>query len=92
MVAGFMTHEFGIALQELETTHKKLAEFGKQDSNFALAAKDFAVHIANLKEFVRYASGYIGGTKTQPSKPYPAKPRIPTGSAYIRSLRKRQKH
>ena len=76
VVAGFMTHEFGIALQELETTHKKLTELGKQHSNFALAAKNFAVHIANLKEFVRYASGYIRGTKTNPNKPYPAKPRI----------------
>ncbi len=76
VIAGFMTHEFGVALQELETTHTKLAEIGKRDPSFMLVAMEFEVHIANLKEFVTYASGYIRGTKTRPSKPYPAKPRI----------------
>ena len=76
VIAGFMTHEFGVALQELETAHTKLTEIGKRDPIFMLDAMEFAVHIANLKEFVTYASGYIRGTKKRPSKPYPAKPRI----------------
>ena len=76
VVAGFMTHEFGVALQELENSHTKLTELRKRDPSFDQPAKDFAVHIYNLKEFVKYASGYIQGTKTLPSKPYPARPRI----------------
>lgn len=76
VIAGFMTHEFGVALQELENTHTKLNELSKLDSSFNQLTQDFAIHITNLKEFVKYASGYIQGTKTPPTKPYPAKPRI----------------
>ena len=76
VVAGFMTHEFGVALQELENTHTKITELRKRDSSFDQPAQDFAIHINNLKEFVKYSSGYIQGAKTLPSKPYTAKPRI----------------
>lgn len=76
VVAGFMTHEFGIALQELETTHTEIAELGKHDAAFEELALKFAIRIDNLKEFVRYSSGYIRGSKMRPNKEYPAKPRI----------------
>jgi signal transduction histidine kinase len=76
VVAGFMTHEFGVALQELETTHKELIELAKAAPTFAPQVQAFAGHIRQLKEFVTYSSGYIQGAKTTPSKPYPVRPRL----------------
>ena len=76
VVAGFMTHEFGIALQELETTHTEIVELGKYNTKFEERALKFAVHIDKLKNFVTYSSAYIRGSKMLPDKKYPAKPRI----------------
>ncbi|WP_428521736.1 sensor histidine kinase [Pseudorhodoplanes sp.] len=76
VVAGFMTHEFGVALQELEKAHKELLIIAKSHPKLATAAASFAGHIKSLKEFVTYSSGYIQGAKNKPSKPYPAKPRL----------------
>lgn len=76
VVAGFMTHEFGVALQELEITHKDLVELAKAQPKFAPQVEAFAAHIRQLKEFVTYSSGYIQGAKTTPTKPYPVRPRL----------------
>lgn len=76
VVAGFMTHEFGSALHELETTHKELLVTSKQHPKLTSVAASFAAHIKNLREFVTYSSGYIQGSKARPVKPYPAKPRL----------------
>jgi signal transduction histidine kinase len=76
VVAGFMTHEFGVALKELEDTHAELMALAAKQPTFAAAAKSFATHIKSLKEFVTYSSGYIQGAKTRPAKPYPVKPRL----------------
>jgi signal transduction histidine kinase len=76
VVAGFMTHEFGVALQELEAAHKELIVLAKSHPKLAAAVVRFDAHIRSLKEFVTYSSGYIHGAKTQPAKPYPAKPRL----------------
>ena len=76
VVAGFMTHEFGVALQELEATQKELVDLAKAEPSFAPKVEAFAIHIRQLKEFVTYSSGYIQGAKTLPSKPYPVKPRL----------------
>jgi signal transduction histidine kinase len=76
VVAGFMTHEFGAALQELETTQKELVVLSKTHPKLLAAAQRFAVHIKSLKEFVTYSSGYIQGSKLKPDRPYPAKPRL----------------
>ncbi|ESZ71650.1 HAMP domain-containing sensor histidine kinase [Mesorhizobium sp. L103C105A0] len=76
IVAGFMTHEFGVALQELESTQKDLVELAKSQPKFKPQVEAFAAHIRQLKEFVTYSSGYIQGAKTTPSKPYPVRPRL----------------
>jgi signal transduction histidine kinase len=76
VVAGFMTHEFGAALHELETTHKELLVAAKLHPRLSQTAVSFSGHIKNLREFVTYSSGYIQGAKAKPSKPYPAKPRL----------------
>lgn len=76
VVAGFMTHEFGVALQELEHTHKDLVELAKTEPKFAPQVDAFSGHIRQLKDFVTYSSGYIQGSKATPAKPYPVRPRL----------------
>ena len=83
VVAGFMTHEFGVALQELEETQKELMELAAKQPRFAAAAEKFAQHIKSLKEFVTYSSGYIQGAKTKPTKPYPVRPRLQRVKKYF---------
>ncbi|MBB5772906.1 signal transduction histidine kinase [Brevundimonas vesicularis] len=76
VVAGFMTHEFGVAIQELETTHQELVELAKDNPRFDPVVASFATHIASLNEFVKYSSGYIQGTKVLPTAAYPVRPRL----------------
>nr|WP_314122996.1 sensor histidine kinase [uncultured Brevundimonas sp.] len=76
VVAGFMTHEFGVAIQELETTHQELVELAKDNPRFDPVVASFASHIASLNEFVKYSSGYIQGTKVLPTAAYPVRPRL----------------
>lgn len=76
VVSGFMTHEFGTALDELERAHDRLAKLAKKDTSFAGDATLLASRIVNLREFVTYSQGYIQGTSQRPTKPYAVKPRI----------------
>ena len=76
VVAGFMTHEFGVALAELEASHAKLTELGRRNAKFKQIAQNFSDNIKNLKDFVAYSSGYIQSSRRRPDKPYPAKPRL----------------
>ena len=76
VVAGFMTHEFGVALKELEDSHQELVEVGKSAPSLRKAAEQFEVHIRQLKEFVSYSTGYIKGARNAPEKPYPVQPRL----------------
>ena len=76
IIAGFMTHEFGVALQELEETHVDLVTLAEEFPQFRTAGSRFAEHIKKLKDFVTYSSGYIHGARSAPEKPYAAKPRL----------------
>lgn len=76
VVAGFMTHEFGVAIQELESTHKELSELAKEQPKYQARVEKFSAHIRQLKEFVTYSSGYIQGAKAIPAKQYQVRPRI----------------
>jgi signal transduction histidine kinase len=76
VVAGFMTHEFGVAISELKETHRALLALAKTDNQFADTAKAFEVHIAKLDEFVTYSQGYIHGSRNMPAKPYKVRPRL----------------
>ena len=76
VVAGFMTHEFGVALAELEKTHHSLQELAAKQPEYAEAAEEFEERIERLEEFVKYSTGYIRGARTLPKKPYLAKPRL----------------
>ncbi|WP_152615505.1 ATP-binding protein [Burkholderia pseudomallei] len=76
IVAGFMTHEFGSAMDDLESAHRTLQELASKSPAMAAHAEKLSTHIASLREFVTYSQGYVKGTANLPQKPYPAKPRV----------------
>jgi signal transduction histidine kinase len=76
VVAGFMTHEFGAAVAELEKSQRLLEDLGKRDAAFKAAASSINEHVATLREFVTYSKGYIEGASARPAKPYLARPRV----------------
>lgn len=76
VVAGFMTHEFGTAINQLEQAHQVLLKHAKRHSDIAKEAASIEKHIVMLKEFVAYSQGYVRGTSIISEKPIPAKPRV----------------
>lgn len=76
VVAGFMTHEFGVALNELDQAQRVLAEAARKTP----ALKDSLVRLetsrARLAEFMDYSTAYIKGSRSAPVRPYPALPRL----------------
>ena len=76
VVAGFMTHEFGTAINRLERSHAILKRLSKGNATLVKEAVAIEAHITVLKDFVAYSQGYVKGTSIVPAKPLPAKPRI----------------
>jgi len=76
IVAGFMTHEFGAALAELDKSQRRLLDLAKKDPAFTEAATQIGQHVSTLREFAAYAQAYIHGAGARPSRPYTARPRI----------------
>ena len=76
IVAGFMTHEFGAALAELETSQRRLTDLAKKDATFGATAKQIGEHVTTLRQFAEYAQAYIHGAGARPQHPYTARPRI----------------
>jgi signal transduction histidine kinase len=77
VVAGFMTHEFGMAIHALEESIRELKAAAKTAPAVAHHAKKLEKHLADLQEFVDYSQGYIKGVSIGvPEKSYPVKPRI----------------
>jgi signal transduction histidine kinase len=76
IVAGFMTHEFGTAVSELERAQERLSTLARRDSRFKEGANAIATHLTNLRDLVTYSQGYIQGATVRPAQAYPARPRI----------------
>ena len=76
VVAGYMTHEFGAAIYELEQVRKECVKLGKEQPKFNEYAIEFEKSIQALKDFAMYTAGYIHGVKHTSDKKYPVKPRI----------------
>lgn len=76
VVAGFMTHEFDVALRELDDVQERLTILGDRVDEFRPLADAFSRHIERLRDFAAYASGYVRGTVTRPAKPYRVRPRL----------------
>jgi signal transduction histidine kinase len=76
VVAGFMSHEFGVALQELKEAQSELRGIASGRPQFEETERSLARHIENLTEFAAYSSGYVSGTRLRPDTAYPVRPRI----------------
>jgi signal transduction histidine kinase len=76
VVAGFMTHEFGVAIDHLQKAHQLVEKLSKRQVEFQEDARKIKSSISSLEEFVTYSEGYIRGASTVPDKPYPVVPRI----------------
>jgi signal transduction histidine kinase len=76
VVAGFMTHEFGVALDALDKAHHILVEASKRTPALKPTVEELETARARLAEFTDYSSAYIRGSHTAPERPYPAAPRL----------------
>jgi len=76
VVAGFMTHEFDVAIDELRKTRDELLRLAKGEPELKKHTQVFTDRISNLQDFVAYSQGYIQGAPQRPGKPFPVRPRI----------------
>lgn len=76
VVAGFMTHEFGSAVSELEKAQGRVSEMARRAPELKSTVDAIETHILRLREFATYSQGYIQGASSRPARPYPARPRV----------------
>jgi signal transduction histidine kinase len=76
VVAGFMTHEFGAAIDDLQKAQDVIQRLAKRQPEFVDHAQTLAARISSLRDFVTYSQGYIQGASQEPHKPYSVRPRI----------------
>ncbi|MDQ1158534.1 signal transduction histidine kinase [Sphingomonas sp. SORGH_AS 950] len=76
VIAGFMTHEFGVAIGSLKEAQAELDNVAKELPQFADRAKAFRRHATTLQNFVSYSRAYVEGAKIKPTKPYRSIPRL----------------
>lgn len=76
VVAGFMTHEFGVALAELREARQTLSKLSETVPELAGSVSAFDKHIETLRAFVRYSRAYVEGARTPSDRPFAAKPRF----------------
>ena len=74
IVAGFMTHEFGAALQEVEDAKEQLVDLANPAFEPRVAA--LSRHSERMREFVAYSTGFIRGSRRTPEQPYNVLPRL----------------
>ncbi len=76
VVAGFMTHEFGAAIDDLQKAHDVIERLAKRHSALGEQAQTLETRISRLRDFVTYSQGYIQGASREPTKPFLVRPRI----------------
>ena len=76
VVAGFMTHEFGVAVRALQDAERQLSTLSKRDAGFQPSKDQITRCIRELREFATYSRGYVEGAQGWPTKFYLAGPRI----------------
>ena len=76
VLAGFMTHEFGVALAELRSAHNVLKVLPCPPQEMAGHAERLGKNIKNLQEFGKYIRVYTSAARTQMSGEYPVRPRL----------------
>ena len=76
VVAGYMTHEFGVAMNELKGAEADLRDLVRNENKFKKLASAFTARVQRLEEFVAYSRAYIVGTRKLSSKGFPVRPRV----------------
>lgn len=76
VVAGFMTHEFGVALDALDEAHHILVEASTKTPSLNPTVAGLETARARLSEFMDYSTAYVRGSRSVPERPYPAAPRL----------------
>ena len=76
VIAGYMTHEFGVALTDLETTQNELESLAQKHGSLKDSALTLSKRITRLKDFSAYVHAYIEGVRKQPNTKFAVKPRI----------------
>ena len=76
VVAGFMTHEFGVALDELTQARAALSSLATENPELKSTVDKLEQSSTRLQEFVQYSTAYISGTIRVPEKSFPARPRV----------------
>ena len=76
VVAGFMTHEFGVALTELTEAKAKLQKLEETVEELRGSSASLEKSIQVLQGFVRYSRAYIGNVQAAPSGPFTARGRL----------------
>lgn len=76
VVAGFMTHEFGVALAELDTAYQVFVKALKAVPDIEIDFSRFEAARKRLVEFTDYSTAYIRGSRTTPERPYSVLPRV----------------
>ena len=76
VVAGYMTHEFGVAMNDLKDAEAELRKLVRKDNKFKKLASTFKDHVQRLDEFPTYSQAYIRGTRNISSKSFPVRPRV----------------
>lgn len=76
VIAGYMTHEFGMAVDVLNRSLSQLDVLAKQDDAFAQHAGDLRARIKRLKEFSTYSRAYVEGARQQEGSAFKVLPRV----------------
>jgi signal transduction histidine kinase len=76
VIAGFMTHEFGTAIDDLERARGIVEKLSSKHPELKAEAAALEKRLGHLRDFVTYSQGYIRGASGRPDKSYPAKPRV----------------
>ena len=76
VVAGYMTHEFGLAMHDLRGIAEDLSRLARESETYRDVAHRFSARIRRLEEFSMYSRAYIEGTRRAPSQRFRVRPRI----------------
>ena len=67
VVAGFMTHEFGVAIAELQAARGTIAKLARDYPALEENVVRVDQNVDQLREFVRYTTAYVQGVRDYPA-------------------------
>ena len=75
VIAGYMTHEFGTALTDLEAARTELERLSHKHRSLRNIASEFGASITRLEDFSEYTQLYVESTRRLSTKSFTARPR-----------------